>query len=129
LVDNVLNTTTALTPGTTYDFAINSTPSSQGNARFAINLKTSGALSVAQNALDSGIQVYPNPSHGQFNISNTQDAASTIEISNLNGQVILSQKLNSGTATTIQTNGWATGVYLLKAASNGVQTTKKLIIQ
>lgn len=128
LVDNVLNTSTILTPGTNYNFAIDSNPVSQGDARFAINLKTAGALGVKPNELKASIHVYPNPSRGQFNITNTLEDAASIEISSLNGQVIHSQKLTSGT-TTIQTKSWATGVYILKASSNGTQTTKKLIIQ
>lgn len=128
LVDNVLNTTTVLSTGTNYNFAIDSTPASQGNTRFAINLKTAGSLSVQANDLDTNIQLYPNPSHGQFNISNSQEGTSTIEISSLNGQVIHTQKLNSG-INTIQTNDWAKGVYILKASNNGNDTTKKLIIQ
>lgn len=133
LVDKVLNTNTVLSPGTTYDFAIDSTPASQGDARFAINLKTSASLSLEERELDSKIQLWPNPAaQGQFNIlnaQNTNDGASTIEISSINGQVIHSQKSNPGTTTTIQTNGWAAGVYILKATNNGTQTTKKLIIQ
>ena len=68
----------------------------------------------------------------KFNILNAQnqnEGASTIEISSISGQVIHSQKSNPGTITTIQTNGWAAGVYILKATNNGTQTTKKLIIQ
>lgn len=132
LVDKALNTNTVLTPGTNYSFAIDSNPASQGNARFAINLKTSAALSVVEREFDSKIQLWPNPAQGQFNILNAQnqnEGASTIEISSISGQVIHSQKSNPGTITTIQTNGWAAGVYILKATNNGTQTTKKLIIQ
>ncbi len=132
LVDNVLNTSTALTPGTNYNFAIDSNTASQGDSRFAINLKTAGSLGVKANELDSKIQLWPNPAHSEFNITNAQnakDGASTIEISNVNGQVIHSQKSNPGTTTTIQTNSWAKGVYILNAINNGTKTTKKLIIQ
>ncbi|MGQ7944326.1 beta strand repeat-containing protein [Flavobacterium sp. WC2509] len=132
LIDNALNTTTVLTQGTNYNFTIDGTPASQGTARFVINLKQSGALSVAQKELDSKIQLWPNPAHNQFNITNGQnqkDGTSTIEIDNLNGQVIHSQKSNPGTTTTIQTNGWAAGVYILKITNSETQTTKKLIIQ
>lgn len=128
LVDNVLNTNTVLNPGTNYDFAIDSTPASQGNSRFAINLRTAGLLGVNSNELEAKIKVYPNPSRGQFNISTTLEAAATIEISSIDGQIIHSQKLNSGTST-IQTNSWATGVYILKVTNNGTQITKKLVIQ
>lgn len=132
LVDKTLNTSTILSPGTNYNFAIDSTPASQGDARFAISLKTAGSLSLVDAAFDSKIQLWPNPAHNQFNILNAQnqnEGTSTIEISSLNGQVIHSQKSNPGTTTTIQTNSWASGVYILKATNNGTQTTKKLIIQ
>jgi len=132
LVDNLLNTTTVMTPGASYDFAIDSNPASQGDARFAINLKTAGTLSVVANELDSKINIWPNPARAEVNITNLQnanDGTSRIEISNLNGQLIHSQKSNPGTTTAIQTKTWATGVYILKANNNGTETTKKLIIQ
>ena len=132
LVDKLLNTIIVMTQGTNYDFVIDANPASQGNARFAINLKTAGSLSLVDATLDSKIQLWPNPAQGQVNITNGQneyDGTSTIEISNVNGQLIHSQKSNPGTTTTIQTNGWAAGVYILKASNKGAQTTKKLIIQ
>ena len=129
LIDNVSDTKTILSPGTTYNFTIDNTSASQGNARFAINLKTAGTLSVTPNELDSKIKLWPNPAHNQFNILNSDPSVSSIEISNLNGQVIHRQKSNPGTTTTIQTNGWVAGVYFLKATNGEFQTIKKLIIQ
>ena len=132
LVDNVLNTKTVLNLGTNYNFAIDGAPTTQGNARFAINLKVSGSLSLLDTELDSKIQLWPNPAHGQLNIINGQDqkdGTSTIEISNLNGQIIHSHKSNPGTTTAIQTKGWASGVYIVKVKYNGNQSTKKLIVK
>lgn len=132
LVDTYLNKSTVMTPGTDYAFTIDSNPASQGNARFAINLKTAGSLGVKENVLESKIQLWPNPARTEVNITNghnANDGASSIEISSLNGQVIHSQKSNPGTTTTIQTKDWAAGVYILKATNNGTETTKKLIIQ
>ena len=129
LIDNYTSSKTTLTPGTNYNFTVDSNPASQGKARFTINLKTAGTLSVTTNELDSKIKIWPNPAHNQFNISNSDSSASSIEISNLNGQLIHSQKSNPGTTTTIQTNSWAAGVYFLKSTNGGFQTIKKLIIQ
>lgn len=129
LIDTYTSSTTILKPGTNYDFSINSNPASQGMARFVINLKTAGTLSVTTEEFDSKIKIWPNPVHNQFNFSNSDSSASSIEISNLNGQVIYSQKSNPGTTTTIQTNSWASGVYFLKATNGRSQTIKKLIIQ
>lgn len=132
LVDTYLNKNTVIAVGTDYVFAIDSNPASQGEARFAINLKTAGTLGVKTNELDSKIQLWPNPACAEVNITNGQnanDGASKIEISSLNGQLIHSQKSNPGTTTTIQTNDWTAGIYILKATNNGTQTTKKLIIQ
>jgi hypothetical protein len=132
LVDKLLNTNTVLTLGTTYDFNIDNIPNSQGDARFVINLKATGTLSVVETALDSKIQIWPNPVHGQFtilNVQNQNDVISIIEISNLNGQIIHSQKSNPGITTAIQTKSWAKGVYIVKVKNNGNQTTKRLLIQ
>jgi len=132
LFDSYLNKNTVLAPGADYAFAIDSNPASQGDARFVINLKATGTLGLVANELDSKIKLWPNPARSEVNITNGQnanDGATRIEISSLNGQLIHAQKSNPGTTTTIQTKGWATGVYILKASNNGTETTKKLIIQ
>ena len=118
LVDTYLNKNTVLAPGIDYVFAIDSNPASQGDARFAINLKTAGTLGVIANELESKIKLWPNPARAEVNITNGQnenEGTSKIEISSVNGQLIYSQKSNPGTTSTIKTNNWAAGVYILKA--------------
>lgn len=130
LVDHLLKTSTVLTKGSSYDFTIDANPASQGDARFEIQLKTAGTLTTVSNELDSKIQVWPNPSRGQFNISNPSAKGKTsFEISSINGQIIHQQEVNSNGTTTVHTKDWAKGVYILKVSNNGEQATKKLIIQ
>jgi hypothetical protein len=132
LFDSYLNKNTVLAQSTNYEFAIDSNPASQGDTRFVINLKIAGTLGTVANKLDSKFKLWPNPTRAEVNITNAQsanDGVSRIEISNLNGQLIHSQKSNPGTTSTIQTKNWAKGVYILKASNNGTETTKKLIIQ
>jgi len=123
--------TDAMTDGVNTSFITLATAGANYGFRGVAFAPTS-TLGVKSNELDSKIQLWPNPAHSEFNILNGQNAkegTSTIEISNVNGQIIHSQKSNPGTTTTIKTNGWAKGVYILKATNNESQTTKKLIIK
>ena len=61
--------------------------------------------------------------------NNQNDGETSFEIYTITGQLIHSEKAVSGAKTTIKTNGWASGVYLMKATNNGNKTTKKIIIQ
>jgi hypothetical protein len=129
LIDNLLKTATMMTKGASYDFTIDANPSSQGDARFEIQFKTASNLATLSNELDSKIRVWPNPSRGQFNISNlATEGKTSIEVSAINGQIILHQEINANGTTTVPTKDWAKGVYFLKVSNNGKQTTKKLII-
>ncbi len=131
-----------LVPNSTVTIAANASCTGGTLAQGSSILTTNGAvltgselITLKTNTFDklgSEIKMWPNPTHDLFNIMNTQnemDGASTIEISNLNGQVVHSHKSNPGTTSTIQTNSWAKGVYMVKTSNNGSQTTKKLIIQ
>lgn len=89
-------------------------------------------LGVNKNELDTKIKLWPNPAKGQLNITNDlsqNDGDSSIEICNVNGQVVHSQKSNAGTSTSIQTSNWAKGAYILKLSNNNTKTTKKLIVE
>lgn len=71
--------------------------------------------------------VYPNPSKGLVNVTNTDTNINSIEISDLNGRVV--KTVNSIDATNAQVNitDLSTGVYMMKIVSDKGTTTKKVI--
>ncbi len=73
---------------------------------------------------DSEIAVYPNPSTDQVNIETAQNA--TIEISNIQGQIVMQQKLQQGT-TNIDIREFAKGVYILKLQINNRTEVMRII--
>ena len=73
------------------------------------------------------ISVYPNPSNGIFTIEN--EGSTTIEIFDILGNQITTQKANVGT-TMVDLNGFTAGIYLAKITTENNQTqTVKLIKQ
>jgi len=75
----------------------------------------------------SNINIYPNPSNGLFNI-NLPNADNNIEIYNINGQLILSQK-TSNSNTTVDLSSQAKGVYFVKITSDQNVYNQKIIIK
>lgn len=72
--------------------------------------------------------VYPNPA-GEFITVSNIPAASSLEISDITGRIVYhAQKLN-GQTTTINTNGFPGGIYLIRILKNGTPTTKKLVVK
>lgn len=132
LVDKLTYTTIALSTGTKYDFSIDNTTASQGNERFEINLKTKTSITAIENKLDPNLKIWPVPATDEFNITNNQapnEGNSQISIINLSGQLIYSHQSSPGSTTTIRTNGWTPGIYILNATKNGKQNSSKLIIK
>jgi hypothetical protein len=130
LKDKLLNTKTILTKGTNYNFAIDKFDASQGDDRFSISIVASVSLSIEDETLDKAIVLWPNPTRDEFYILNNQNDGDTFfEIYNITGQLIHLEKVDSSAKTTIKTNEWASGVYIIKATSNENKAIKKLIIQ
>ncbi len=82
---------------------------------------------TAINEKENNINIYPNPSNGIFNI-NLENTDNTIEIYNINGQLILSQKANDSN-TTIDLSSQAKGVYFVKITSEQNVYNNKIIIK
>lgn len=85
----------------------------------------SGTLSNNGYTLDKLISIYPNPVKNRLTI-NTALTNYDFNLSNIQGQLLINSKSNSGNKT-INYNQFAKGVYLLTVASKGKHKTFKII--
>jgi len=70
--------------------------------------------------------IYPNPTSGEFTVALADNAEASVEIVNVAGQVVASQKIE-GSATIKK--ALAAGVYTVVVKSNGAVSTQKLIVK
>jgi hypothetical protein len=87
----------------------------------------SRTMGVKENELASRLNVFPNPSNGQFNVSLPAGKAYNLEVTDLTGKVIRTQQANGNTQLKLENT--AKGIYLLKVTSEGATTVKKLIVE
>lgn len=71
------------------------------------------------------VQIYPNPSDGNFKIEGVING--TAEVYDLNGQLLLTKVINA-TPVSIE-SGLSKGIYIVKITSQNKVTTSKLVIQ
>lgn len=84
------------------------------------------ALSVDENTL-SNISISPNPSSGNVTLKSPISETAQISVYNILGKMVYnkSQSLNSQ----MDLNNLKSGIYMVKIATEGKQTTKRLIIE
>ncbi len=74
-----------------------------------------------------GVSVYPNPSEGIVNITNTNNEENSIVVFDVLGQVIMTKVSN--TTTTIDLSNQGTGVYLVEVSNNNGTIIERVIIK
>jgi hypothetical protein len=75
------------------------------------------------------VSIYPNPAQKmvQFKITNSTDESTEITITNLNGEVVLTETANN--SARLDVSELKSGVYFLRATSNNSEVVnRKLII-
>lgn len=82
--------------------------------------------SVANASQASPVQVYPNPSHGVFYISNPEVFSSSWTLSSLNGTIFRTSASNFNSSV-IDISELPNGIYLLKIRSNSEIGTHKIV--
>lgn len=83
--------------------------------------------SVNEISFSNDVNVFPNPTSGQFTVGSSQFAINKIEVYNSLGQIVLKQNTNSKQET-VNLNA-AKGVYSVKIYSGDNSVVKKMIIQ
>ncbi|QDO92654.1 T9SS type A sorting domain-containing protein [Formosa sediminum] len=90
---------------------------------------TNNTLSVKDNALASGLKVYPNPVTSELNIKSENNIAiQSVQLYNVLGAEVLS--VNKLINNTINVSNLTSGIYILKVnAENNASTSKRIIIE
>jgi hypothetical protein len=74
-----------------------------------------------------GFRFFPNPAAGQFTIE--ADSGFTVSIYNTGGEEVFTKQISGGSRTTINTQAFGTGIYLLKADDGNTVFSEKIIIR
>ena len=93
---------------------------------YTINLTVATGINTTINK--NIFEVYPNPSNGIFTISTINNTNTNIQITNILGSVVYSNKLNS-TTTTINLSSFDKGVYFVRVNGGNTTETKSIVIK
>jgi hypothetical protein len=133
LRDSSTGTYTDLT--TTPSVSLALTPADAPSGRYALLITAASPLSTAPATLAALAAVYPNPAHGTATLILPQalrgTSASTIQLLNTLGQVVLTRTLAPGVAPTVELslNGVAPGIYTVRASTEAGMVAKRLVVQ
>ena len=119
---------TAPSTGTFY-FAFHNTSPANATGTHALlvdNFVVTQTLGTSE-FLSSNLNVYPNPARNVINFSNDVSAViSTIEMTDLNGRVVKSEKFNA-TNGQVSISDLSTGVYMMKIKTDQGSAVKKIV--
>ena len=84
-----------------------------------------GTLSIEDEIFDKQLNVYPNPIKNNLHITSSLSEQVDIKIYTILGEILLEEKITN--TTTINTESFKTGIYLVEFTSGNKKITKKLI--
>lgn len=102
--------------------------------RIVVGLNLPEAVYVGQQSYDTqadlGLEIYPNPTMGEFSIKLNSDKAERVEILDLTGKLVYSQKLNGQSNVQIAPGTLKAGTYIVSVKQgDGLSQNKRLIIK
>jgi len=122
-------TFTATTPGIYYFIFNNATPAVATATNMFLDTVSLTSVLGTNDFLSSNFSVFPNPVKNVINFSNDANAlVSLVEMTDLNGRVIKSQKVNA-TEGQVSVSDLATGMYMMKITTDQGVAVKKIVKQ
>ncbi len=87
-------------------------------------------LSVNELEKDVFVSVYPNPAANVATVVVDSKANSTVKVVSMTGQVVFETAASNGlTTTTISTENFTNGVYLVQVSNGAATSTQRLVVQ
>ena len=115
--------------GTLTNFALNGTISNwKAGSPITTGNTCSPILSSGDFSVQSNIRIYPNPTQNQLTIQVENLTNVGLQILDLNGRILMNQKLNSNT-NFVDTSNLPSGIYLFTISSDEGSTTSKVVKQ
>ena len=101
-------------------------PTSPQTLRDTIYISYTAPTDIATYNNNSSIEVFPNPTNGQFTIK-SDAIIETLTITDLAGNVVLNSNINQN-QTLVDLSSQAAGVYFIKTSGNNVHGVQKVVV-
>lgn len=129
------NTGTYTELATAASLSLTLAPTDPATGRYAVVFSTSKPLATASATLSALAAVYPSPTHGTATLvlplALRGSSASTVQLLNALGQVVLTKTMAAGAAPTLELplTGLAAGIYTVRATTEAGLVAKRLVVQ
>jgi hypothetical protein len=118
-----------VSPSSTTTYTLIGTSAQGCTAQAVYELNVTECVGLNQNTASlNGIQVYPNPSNGVFNIEWKSGAVKSAEVSDISGRVVYTASSELDVMS-INLTGFSNGVYFVKVQSNGTSELIRVVKQ
>jgi hypothetical protein len=129
------STGTSTDLSTTPSVSLPLSPTDPATGRYAVVFSATAPLATASAALSAQAGLYPSPAHGTATLllplALRGNSASTVQVVNALGQVVLTKTVAAGAAPTVELllTGLAAGIYIVQATTAAGLVAKRLVVQ
>ena len=97
--------------------------------KFVFNTQKVRSGASINKVISLNTSIYPNPARAYTNISNRESTPLLVDVIDMHGKVLFSEKLLANTTTQLSTDSYTSGIYTMRFNSENGVDFKKLIIE